>query len=138
MTDEAVGWRPYLADLLISEHQSGGGPRLPPGGRGPLRTALRRLLVNRPLLDEHVRFLHQALAGRSRHAEPLPAAEAERLLERGVPALDDAALAALLLNPVALYALSEEVAERLPAAWLPALEEEGRRLLASQGRGVPA
>jgi hypothetical protein len=138
MTDEAVGWRPYLADLLISEHQTGGEPRLPPGGRGPLRAALRRLLVNRPLLDEHVRFLHQALAGQFRHADLLPAGKAERLLERGVLGLDDATLAKLLLNPVALYALSEEVAERLPAAWLPALEEEGKRLLASQGRGVPA
>jgi hypothetical protein len=138
MTDEAVGWRPFLADLLISDHQTGGEPRLPPGGRGPLRAALRRLLVNRPLLDEHIRFLQQALAGRFRHSELLPAAKAERLLERGVKALDDAALAALLLNPVALYALSEEVAERLPAAWLRAMEEEGKRLLASQGRGVPA
>jgi hypothetical protein len=138
MTDEAVGWRPYLADLLISEHQTGGEPRLPPGGRGPLRAALRRLLVNRPLLDEHVRFLHQALAGQFRHRELLPAVQAEGLLEHGVKALDDGALAALLLNPVALHALSEDVAERLPAAWLPALEEEGRRLLASQGRAVPA
>jgi hypothetical protein len=137
MTDEAVGWRPYLADLLISEHQTGGAPRLPPGGRGPLRAALRRLLVNRPLLDEHVRYLHQALAGQFRHRE-LPAAKAERLMEHGVKALDDGALAALLLNPVALYALSEEVAERMPAAWLRPLEEEGRRLLASRGRAVPA
>ncbi len=138
MTDEAAGWRPYLADLLISEHQTGGEPRLPPGGGRPLRAALRRLLVNRPLLDDHVRFLHQSLAGQFRHAELLPADKAERLLGRGVAALDDAALAALLLNPAALYALSEEIAERMPAAWLPALEEEGRRLLASQGRAVPA
>ena len=138
MTDEAVGWRPYLADLLISDHQTGGEPRLPPGGRGPLRAALERLLVNRPLLDEHIRFLQTALAGQFRHSELLPAAKAERLLERGVKALDDAALAALLLNPVGLYALSEEIAERLPAAWLRAMEDEGKRLLTSQGRTVPA
>jgi hypothetical protein len=138
MTDETVGWRPYLADLLISDHQTRGEPRLPPGGRGPLRSALERLLVNRPLLDEHIRFLQTALAGRFRHSELLPAGRAERLLERGVKALDDATLAALLLNPVALYALSEEIAERLPEAWLRAMEEEGKRLLASQGRAVPA
>jgi hypothetical protein len=138
MTDEAVGWRPHLADLLISEHQTAGEPRLPAGGRGPLRAALQRLLVDRPLLDEHIRYLQQALAGRFRHCDLLPAAKAERLLERGVKALDDATLAALLLNPVALYALSEEVTERMPPAWLRALEDAGRRLLAAQGKAAPA
>jgi hypothetical protein len=138
MTDEAVGWRPHLADLLISEHQTGGEPRLPAGGRGPLRAALERLLVHRPLLDEHIRYLQQALAARFRHCDLLPAAKAERLLARGVRGLDDATLAALLLNPVALYALSEEIAERLPPAWLRAMEDAGKRLLTAQGKTAPA
>lgn len=129
--------RPLIADLIISDHEMAGSPVLPDESRGPLLHALEQLLVNGEILRAHIQRLQKVLGRRFRHVEPLPEDQEEAVLARGPDALDDATLARLLLNPIALHRLNDAISERMPDAWLPAMEEDGRQLQAAHGQAVP-
>jgi hypothetical protein len=127
-------WRDDLTDLLISDHETAGRPVLPAGSRPRVQTALETILTNESALHGHVRDLQGRLGRQFRHTRALPDEQHQAVLARGLDALDDAALAALALNPVALWVLALAIGEELPAAWLAPLEQGGRALLREHGR----
>src|SRR5262245_42533757 len=98
-------WLADVTDLIISDHETAGRPVLPAGARPRLEAALERLLVDRDALHGHIRTLQRQLGRNFRHRLPLSEAATAAVAERGLAALDDVALAVLLLNPVALHAL---------------------------------
>jgi hypothetical protein len=121
----------HIADLILADHETGGHPVLPKSSRDDLIQILTRILINWDAMHTYIRALGK---NSFRHSELLPEEQAEALITRGPEALDDASLAALLLNPVALYDLYDQLDERLPEAWLEAMEQDGRAVLQEHGR----
>jgi len=126
-----------INDLNSSDRETNGQPKLPQGGRPPVQDLVKRLLVNRDELHAHIRVLQQRLDRPHRHAHFLPEDQTEAVVNAGLGALDDDALAALVLNPIALSGLYDEIDERLPPAWFDAMHEDGLALLKAHGRAVP-
>lgn len=94
-----------LDRLLTSDQETGGRPVLPEGSRARVQEELERVLITRRLLVCHIGELQARLGGRLRHWELLPEDLHELVVEEGLRVLDDATLAALALNPLALCAL---------------------------------
>jgi hypothetical protein len=63
------------------------------------------------------------------HNQLLPAEEAHALAERGPDDYPPDKLALLLLNPLALWDVSDLISYLLPAYWMPRMEELGRKLV---------
>jgi hypothetical protein len=126
-----------LDDLVISDRETAGRPVLPPGSREQVQEALEQALVNWQALQAHFGELQKRLGRQFRHSQPLTTEQAELIIMHGVGALDEAALAALALNPVALYSLYDEIDERMPESWWKAMERDGRGLLKEHGCRIP-
>jgi hypothetical protein len=78
-----------------------------------------------------------------RHSQLLPAEQARAIAEHGPdtalegkPILTDEELAALLLNPLALWDLADLIMVLLPEYWLPRFDEVGRLLMEQHGLEV--
>jgi hypothetical protein len=127
-----------MNDLFCQADQNpSNGSSLPPGARPALDSAFTRMLVNPERLNEHIRYLQKEQGTPFPHQEPLDEATIEAVVRDGLTVLDDAALARLVLNPVALAALADEIEERQPTGWAEALRDDGLELLRAQGRTVP-
>ena len=132
-----------ITDLVISDQETEGRPAMPEGARPRAVEALGRLVVDRVALSGHFEELSRRLHRQFRHTKPLPDEQVGAVLERGLEALDDAALAALALNPIALCDLADqidirlcgEVDEVLSDVWMDILVQGGREsLLQEYGR----
>jgi hypothetical protein len=120
--------RSELHELILSDRKTGGRHVLLPDSRARLREALEQALVDWRALHEHIRLLQEQLGKDFRHTEPLADEVTEHVLAERLDVLTDADLAALALNPVALYALHQELYERLPESWWPQIHRHGREL----------
>src|SRR3954464_3107226 len=126
---------PFSIDLV---REAGGEIRLPPGARGPLQAYLEQALVNRDLLQVHLRKLVTRVDRSPQVARSLDAEQVEACLARGLSALDDATLAALSVAPPDLCRLHGEILERLPHAWLEVMRRDGLMLLREHGLSIPS
>lgn len=127
----------HVTDLVISDHETDGRPALVPGGRPILVAGLEQVLVNWDDLGEYLRQIASRQKWAFRHHRPLADAELEAVLAGGLDAMDDPTLARLALDPVALTDLSEEIDERMPAAWWDAMARDGEALMREHGRTIP-
>lgn len=94
-----------LDALIASDRETDGKPVLPEGCRERVQGELELMIIWPEALQRHVRELLHGLSGSLRHSELLPEEMHELIVEAGLSVLDDAALAALALNPVALCAI---------------------------------
>jgi hypothetical protein len=124
-----------LNDLIIAD-VGDNGSSLPPGVRPGLENMLTRALLDSDRLNDHIRILQKQLGTRFRYRGLLDEATNEKVLHGGLGVLDDAALARLALNPIALAALADEIEERQPAGWAEALRQDGLELLGAHGRNI--
>jgi hypothetical protein len=154
--------RDLLADLRLEDDQTGGRPTLPPKHAGPARRWLTRILVDGQALCSHIELLQTLYPGRfqpplSRRLQPergprlREAAEAtgfrhhqllaeDRALavaERGPEALTEDELAALLLNPYALWDLADLIDLLLPDYWQEQMAGVGEELMDRFGMEIP-
>lgn len=112
-------------------------PVLPSSSRNCLCGYLTDLLVDGDLLRKHlvaIEQLHKDAGRVLRHKELLPDEVIDRILyveDMQLSALSDEELGSLLINPVALLILAEEVihAEEIPANLLAAFQRYGTSLL---------
>jgi hypothetical protein len=68
-----------------------------------------------------------------RHNQPLEQEKALAIAQGGLVVVSDAELAALLLNPLALWDLSDLISFLHPASWRPRMKEAGRELMQRHG-----
>jgi hypothetical protein len=145
-----------IADLRLSDEETGGHPILPPDTVATARLYLQQLLLDiGPRLKKHIANLEMLYRGtfvpplpRSwrpdlppgpgkstgfRHAEVLAEPLAQTVLEGGVDRLADADVARLLLNPHALWDLWDLIHTLLPDYWIEQMEEEGVALARANG-----
>lgn len=127
-----------MDELINSDNETNGKPILSAGTRPLLQEMLERALVNRELLAAHIRALQKKLGRKFRHTQALPEEQMKCVVKHGLGALDDALLAALALNPVALAGLHDEIDECLPEAWLEPMRRDGCLLLREHGRSTPS
>jgi hypothetical protein len=138
----------FLADvdaLVISDRETEGRPALPEGARPRAVEALGRLVVDRVALSDHFKELARRLHRQFRHTKPMPEEQVRAVLERGLVALDDAALAALALNPIALCDLADQIDLRLHGEadevlsdiWMDVLVQDGRESLVQEFGRLP-
>jgi hypothetical protein len=71
-----------------------------------------------------------------RYAQLLPTDEAESLATRGPDDYPPDKLACLLLNPLALWDVSDLIAYTLSSYWLPRIDTRGRELITKHGLDV--
>jgi len=71
------------------------------------------------------------------HRDLLPSSIIEAVLQTGVAALDGPAVSRLLLNPYALWDLSDLIWDRLPDHWLPAMDKVGNDLIREYDMDIP-
>jgi hypothetical protein len=145
-----------ITDLHLSDEQTEGHPALPPDRVGLARECLEQLLLDPTRLQKHLSTLEglykaQFVAPSPRGwrqgnnlAPPQPAAAfrhsallsdplALAVMDGGVGRLPDADLAALLLNPYALWDLDDLIHSTLPDYWLDRMEEKGVQLAQESG-----
>lgn len=114
-----------LQPLLFEDRRLGGQPRIPQGARSALDAYLLDLAVDDGLLGEHLRFL-QANAGLPfRHKDGWVEERLAAVMRDGSGVLTDEELAIVILDPVALGVLSEEVMASMPRPFLSAFERYG-------------
>jgi hypothetical protein len=127
-----------LDRLLASDQDTEGRPVLPEGSRSRLVEELERLIVTREALLRHFRVLQDRLAGNVRHWELLREDLHEAVLSQGLGVLDDAALSALALSPLALSALHGWIYApnaTVPVAWQEAISRQTAAEFEKQGLG---
>jgi hypothetical protein len=122
-----------LGDLL--HFATGGGVTIARGARPEFLVALERVLVSRSQLMSHVRALRSRPGWSPRSRDILP--PTADILAHGLEPLDDAQLVALALAPEALRVIQRVIHRELPPRWLPAMDRDGRLLLAEHGRTPP-
>src|SRR5262245_54048635 len=158
-TRRAVPDEPHdlLLHLRSSDEQNNGQPRLPPGQEEIAREWLARILVDVRWLFAHLRLLEDFYQARFREplpryywvegveqppAEPpagfphntlLPEDRAVAVTRQGPGVLRPGQLAALLLNPLALWDLSDRVNFDRADYWRPRMEQVGRQLMEEEG-----
>src|SRR6266545_814912 len=123
-----------LDALLASDEETDAHAVLPEGSRPRVQEALERVVADRDTLRAHVRSLQQRLGRNFRHRGRLPEDLHEAALRDGLGALDDAQLAGLALNPVALCAVHDALfalEDDLPEAWWAVLDRLGREAIAA-------
>jgi hypothetical protein len=154
--------RDLLANLRISDEETGGRPLLPPGQRVVAEEWLARVLTDFRALRVHIGLLEgfyqtqfgqipglprimmegkplfrlEAAAG-FRHNGLLPEDAARAVAERGPGVLPDHDLARLLLNPLALWDVADLIDYLLPAHWLDRMEAVGREMEEEYDLRVP-
>jgi hypothetical protein len=149
-------YRSLIVDLCRSDQETGGRPRLPVEQRERAWEHLTAVLVDTRVQIAQLALLEQfhqakfhppvprqvcpgedlppplAPAG-FRHNQLLPEDKSSAVVERGPNALTDEELAALLLNPLALWDLADRIHSLLPEYWLPHLDRVGQELMAEYG-----
>jgi len=98
-----------------------------------VQAALERVLVSADDLQTYDRLLSQICGDRIQYLDELPEAIVERIVEQGIGQLEPEWLARLVLDPVWVRMLSDEIAKRFPEAWWEAMHRDGKRILAEQG-----
>jgi hypothetical protein len=153
--------RDLINNAILADRPGAGGVSLSEQDRRTAGECVSRVLVDRDLLLEHITYLRtqyrlpaeQAAeaspeAGRRRLARrlglgfprntPLSETELQELLDGGPEAVAAfGRLAELVLNPVALSDLAEQIDEQMPPAWEGALEENAKALMVRGVKRVP-
>jgi hypothetical protein len=152
--------REMLTDLWLSDEQTQGHPVLPPERVDLARGWLFRALLEADPLQGHLALLSRLYKGRFlqpiprllahgerwaepdeargfRHDQPLAPEESQILVENGPDAYPPERLAFLLLNPVALWDVSDLIDSLLPAYWRPRVNRLGEELIAKHGLDFP-
>ena len=146
--------RDLMQRLRDSDRATGSRPLLPAGGRDKAQPWLRRILVDFDALDQHIALLQDFYDAPFRYSRPqrndwaaeqlLPPAEPSKfahaarladdrvaaVADQGVEVLSDEEMAALLLNPFALYDLFDVIDDLHPERWMLVLHEVGALLMA--------
>jgi hypothetical protein len=154
--------RNLIADLFRSDKQTGGQPGLAPDQVEVARDYLEQLLLDvTDRLLQHVAGLEQLYQARFvaplprswrhgaappvqsppagfRHSAVLEEPLALAVLEGGVGQLPASDLARLLLNPCALWDLSDLISTVLPDYWLDRMNERGVQLARDSGIDLDA
>jgi hypothetical protein len=122
-----------LENLIRSASEQSGRPRMPEGGRAPLRAWLKRALLDWDHLFAHICLLRRCLGNSTSLNGSLASCRTEEVLRGGLVALDEFSLAALAVNPSALLLLYEEIQKRGAKAWEELPEIDGEQLMAQFG-----
>jgi hypothetical protein len=148
--------RNLLANLHLSDEETNGSPVLPAEQLGLARAWLARVLLEPDPWIAHIRQLEHFYQARFstplpriltewrpyirpdtavgfRHTQLLPESEARALAEKGPDDYPPEKLARLLLNPVALWDVSDLISTFLPDYWLPRMDELGRAYMEKHG-----
>lgn len=152
-----------ITALWRSDEQTGGRPQLPPGQEELALAWFQRVVLDSGCLLAHVARLENLYGGTFdqpltrwlvrdfgeyglpggrvqgfRHAERLQEAVARELAERGAAALSSRPdeLAALLLNPLALWDFADRVNTEFASGWLAAIEADAQELVQREGLKV--
>ena len=91
----------------------------------PLVSRLKELAVNREALINHIRELQKKDNFKT---NGWIGEELERVLEKGIQTLSPIRQNWLINNPVALFQIYEAVNEKMPDAWMPAIQADANRL----------
>jgi hypothetical protein len=140
-------WKNVFEALLQCDRHTGGHPILPAGSRELVQEMLTRMLVDRRALNDHVhtmqKYFHDARAKGQmttwHHDADLDEEVEQLVIRKGSDAfkeLEENAVASLLLNYAALFDLSDQIATRLPNAWINRLAAHGQQLLKERGVDV--
>jgi hypothetical protein len=147
--------RNLLSDLRLADEQTNGRPTLTTEEMILARNWLSRILLEGQALCYHVQLLQEfyrsqfeppslprrlwieglpplrrtSAAAGFRHYQLLPEDKALAVAERGLEALTDDELPVLLLNPFALWDLSDLINTLMPPRWLDLMSEVGRELI---------
>jgi hypothetical protein len=149
--------RHLLGALHHSDTQTAGRPTLPAEQVEAARNWLGRILVDSGRLAAHIDLLRELYGAtfryrpprrdwpgdepapqvepspQFRHNQPLPESQARVIVEQGPDSLSGTELAALLLNPYALWDLADLIDVTLPDYWLDRVEPVGQELIAEYG-----
>lgn len=109
-TSHRVAFLASDLDALVVSLQTAGRPQLPAGGRCRIEQAAAFLIVNREALDDYAVRLYERLPLETMLERPA-FEEHDVVLDAGLAGLEEESLAALLLNPAAMYDLAETLAE---------------------------
>lgn len=102
-----------------------------------VRETLERVLVSADALDAYLRTLDQACGGQFYYLEELPEAIVEQIVEVGLGQLEPEWLASIVLDPVWVRMLSDEISKRFPEAWWDAMHRDGERLRSELANPCP-
>jgi hypothetical protein len=148
--------RNLLTNLRLSDEETNGCPALPADQVERGRAWLARILIESEPWVAHTKLLEKLYRARFRiplprvwtegqrfvaadaargfrHNQLLPEEEARTLAERGPGEYPPDKLARLLLNPLALWDVSDLINSLQPAYWLPRMEELGREYMERHG-----
>jgi hypothetical protein len=149
--------RQLLLAVYRSDTETAGRPTLPAEQVAAARRWLERILVDSGRLGAHIDLLRELYgatfryrrprrdwpgdepapqverSAQFRHNQPLPDSHAQVIVEQGPDSLRSTELAALLLNPYALWDLADLIDVMLPDYWLDRAETIGQELIAEHG-----
>jgi hypothetical protein len=149
-----------VANLLASDEATQGRPQLPPETLELAREYLALLLMDVRVEKPHFKTLQEHYRAKFRYplarcfwqGDPRPATEvavgfrhnqflaeqtAQAVAERGPGVLSADELAALLLNPYALWDLSDLIDELEPEFWRERMQQVGQALIDRHGLYIP-
>jgi hypothetical protein len=98
-----------------------------------VRIALERLLVNGDDLRTYDRLLTSICRDQIPYIDEFPEAVCEEIVMTGIGQVDPDWLARLVLDPIWVRMLSEEISKRFPEAWWDAMHRDGARMRADCG-----
>jgi hypothetical protein len=148
--------RNLLNNLRLSDEETNGQPVLPAEQADLARGWLVHVLLESGPWIAHIRLLESMYRARFRtplprawtegqpfirpdaavgfrHNQLLPQGEARALAEKGLDDYPADKLALLLLNPLALWDVSDLINSLLPDYWMPRLDALGRAYMAEHG-----
>jgi hypothetical protein len=98
-----------------------------------VRTAFERVLVNRDDLRTYDRLLTSICRGQIPYIDEFPEAVCEEIVTAGIRQVDRDWIARLVLDPIWVRMLSDEISKRFPEAWWDAMHRDGARMRAASG-----
>ncbi|MBL8722795.1 MAG: hypothetical protein JNK49_02050 [Planctomycetes bacterium] len=123
-----------IASLLI-DFARGTSPQRPLGRarRQQLVAYLDTVVVDPESVMAHLRYVRKALKGQKTPVCELSEVITEKFLEQGADALSDEQLVSVLLDPLAMMGLHDDVDERVPPHFEDAMVASARAYLADLG-----
>jgi hypothetical protein len=152
--------RTLVTNLRVSDETTKGRPQLAPANVALARDYLSLLLVEDRAEIVHIHLLEELYGAKFsyplsrafwqgdprppmtavpgfRHNQFLPEETARAVAERGADALSPDELAALLLNPYALWDLADLINSTFPEYWQRRLHQVGLELIERYGLNIP-
>lgn len=132
-------WGFDIADIVATDHVTGGRPRVSDDERPIVISTLEAAALDSETKWALLRDVKRLCGDRFRHTQPRGSAWIERVMAEGLGVLDNEELALLLLNPVTLGRIEDELKLGIAGceAWWKAMERVGAKLIENHGIEIP-